>query len=154
MIGSCGGKEAAERLHFRILAPRSLQAGGPWTTSMPGRATCGAAKARRQAQLGGQLRRQLPPLRSGGGDHHLGALVEAGPRIVEGVDGGPGLEVQVAPPVDPLQQVAEEGRNIVDIERRSVLARGDQQVLGQGQLPLAEQGVAWVSSSCGRRSAA
>src|SRR5262249_35619605 len=60
---------------------------------------------------------------------------------VEGVDGGGGLEVEVARPVDALEQVTEEAGDVVDVEGGVVLAGDDEQVLGQGELPLAEDGV-------------
>ena len=63
------------------------------------------------------------------------------PRVVERVDRRPGLEVQVGSPVDALEQVPEEARDVVDVERRVVFARDDQQVLGQRELPLAEDRV-------------
>ena len=59
-------------------------------------------------------------------------------RIIERVDGRLRLEVQIARPVDPLEQVAEERGDVVNIQRGIVLARHDQQVLGQRELPLAE----------------
>ena len=83
--------------------------GGPWTTRTPG-SEVAAGKSPSAGARPRDLRGQFPPLRPGGGNHHLGALVETVAGIVEGVDGGAGLEMQVAPPVDPLQHMLEEGR--------------------------------------------
>ena len=94
-----------------------------------------------QPHSGAELDRELPAPRPGGGDHDLRPLVQPVPRIIEGVDRGPRLEMQVAGPVDPLEQVAQERGNVVNVERRIVLARDDQQVLRQRKLPLAEDGV-------------
>ena len=43
--------------------------------------------------------------------------------------------------IEPFQDVPEEGRNIVNIESGVVFASGEEQVLRQRQLPLAEDGV-------------
>src|SRR5262249_6469737 len=108
----------------------------------PGRPGCRAGRRggrrspRASASRGGGCRRG-----AGGGDDELGALVETGAGVVEGVDGGGGLEVEVARPVDALEQVAEEAGDVVDVEGGVVLAGDDEQVLGQRELPLAEDGV-------------
>ena len=49
--------------------------------------------------------------------------------------------MQVAPPIHPLQQVAEEVGDVADVQVRAVLGGGDAQVLGQRQLAVAQQGV-------------
>ena len=51
------------------------------------------------------------------------------------------LEVQVARPIDALQHVPQERGDVVDVELRIVGLVDDQQVLGQRQLPLAEDRV-------------
>src|SRR5262249_50819364 len=94
-----------------------------------------------QVQVVREVGRQGAALGAGGGDDQLGALVEAGARVVERVDRRARLEVQVGLPIDALQQVAEEGRDVVDVEFRVVLPGDDEQVLGQRQLPLAQEGV-------------
>ena len=50
------------------------------------------------------------PRRADGGDHQLRAFVQAAARVVERVDRGAGLKVQVASPVDALQQMPQETR--------------------------------------------
>ena len=50
-------------------------------------------------------------------------------------------------PVDALEQVPEERGDVVDVERRVVLLGDDQQVLGQRQLPLAEDRVGLRSAA-------
>ena len=82
-----------------------------------------------------------PQRRAGRRDHHLRAFVQPPAAVVERVDGGAGLEVQIAPPIDPLQHVAEELGHVADVQLRVVLAGDDPQVLGQRQLPVAQQGV-------------
>ena len=52
-------------------------------------------------------------------------------RIIEGVDRGPGLEMQVAGPVDPFEQVTQKGGDVVNVEAGVILTRDDQQVLRQ-----------------------
>ena len=79
---------------------------------------------------------------TGRGHHQLRALVQPVAAVVQRVDRGAGLEVQVPPPIDPLQHVAEEVGHVADVQLRIVFAGHDQQVLGQRQLPLAQQGVA------------
>src|SRR5262249_60404669 len=71
----------------------------------------------------------------------LRALVEPRARVVERVDGGARLEVQVALPVDALQQAQNERLDVVDVEVGDVLAGQDEEVFRQRQLPLAEDGV-------------
>ena len=99
------------------------------------------AEAVRQPQTAGTCVGQLAPHRPRGGDHQLRPFVQPRARIVQRVDRRAGLEMQVGPPVDPLQQVPEERRDVVDVESRIVLPGHDQQILGQRKLPLAENGV-------------
>src|SRR6185369_9830404 len=80
---------------------------------------------------------QLSPRRSGGGDDHLGTFVEPIAAVIEGVDGGGGLEMKVLAPVHPLQDMAEEGGDVTGVQLRRVILAGDEEVLGQGELPLA-----------------
>ena len=51
------------------------------------------------------------------------------------------LKVQIAPPIDPLEHVREELGDVAGRPGRVVLAGGDPEVLGQRQLPLAEDRV-------------
>ncbi len=44
-------------------------------------------------------------------------------------------------PVDALEKVTEESRDVVDVERRVILAGDDQEVFGQRELALTEQGI-------------
>ncbi len=111
-----------------------------------------------------QIGRQAAPRRAGRGDHHLRALVQPAARVVERVDRGAGLKVQVAPPIDPLQRRAEEtrrrrGRPAADCPRRrrstdtwpattapgpAGVGQGEQfprpRRLGVGHVPLAADG--------------
>ena len=84
----------------------------------PGSATRGSPKPSGSRRPAGTSVGKRPALRPGGGDHDLRALVQAVARVVEGVDRRPGLEVEVVRPVDPLQDVAEEGGDVVDVEAR------------------------------------
>ena len=106
----------------------------------PGRPGCragrpaGRAKPSGRRRSGGDLGRQRPALRAGGGDHDLRALVEAVARVVERVDRRPGLEVEVGRPVDPLQDVAEE-------------APGCRGCRGPGRPPWRRSGGTWPATS-------
>jgi hypothetical protein len=87
------------------------------------------------------LRGQVAALRAGGGDHQLAAGVEAqAGAVVEGVDRGAGVEVEVGRPVGAFEHVPEEPGHVVNVQVRRVLLRGDEQVLRQRQLPLPEHG--------------
>src|SRR6056297_3981366 len=46
--------------------------------------------------------------------------------------------MQIATPVDTFKQVLKKGRNIVDIKSWIVIFGSDQQVLGEGELPLSK----------------
>ena len=97
-----------------------------------------ARAAVRPASSVGKLRAQRP----GGRDHQLRAFVQAGARVVERVDRRAGLKVQVAPPVDALEQMPQETRRCRERRAPGSSSRGhDQQILGQRQLPLAQHGV-------------
>ncbi len=48
------------------------------------------------------------------------------------------MEVAVASPVDPLEQVGEEGGDVMRIQARGITAAHDEEILGQRQLPLSE----------------
>ena len=81
----------------------------PFDNQHAGQGQLGVFEAVRQAQIAGQFGRQFPARRAGGGDDQFGAALEAAAGIVEGIDGGTGLEVQIPPPVDPFQQMPERG---------------------------------------------
>ena len=49
--------------------------------------------------------------------------------------------MQVGPPVHPLQKMQQKSGDIVNVQRRIVFPRDDQQIFGQGELSLAEDGV-------------
>ena len=72
--------------------------------------------------------------------------------VVEGVDGRSGLEVQVGRPIDPLQEVAEELGNIVDIECGVVFAGDDRRYFASESCPWPRIALATVRISCGRRT--
>src|SRR5438128_993671 len=67
-------------------------------------------------QVFGQLDGELALRWSNGGNHQLRAFVERPAGIVERVDRRLGLKVQVAPPIDTAEQVAEEAGKIMDLE--------------------------------------
>lgn len=88
-----------------------------------------------------QFAGQRSPRRTRSRDHDLRSLVQPVPGVVKGVDRRPGLEMQIGPPIDPLQQVAEERGDIMDIECGLVFAGDDQEVFRQRKLALAKDGV-------------
>ena len=94
-----------------------------------------------QTQVGWDLGGQPPPLFAHRRHHHLRAAIEPRARVVEGVDGGAGLEVQVAAPVDAFEQVAKKPGHVARAQAGIVVLGDDEQVLGQRELPLAEDGV-------------
>ena len=116
---------------------------GPSTTRTPGNTTRGLRKPKPSGSV--RFRRNSPAsVRigwSGRGNHHLRALVQSPAAVVERVDRGAGLKVQVAAPIDPLQHVAEELGHVAHVQARVVLAGGDPEILGQRHLPVAQQGV-------------
>lgn len=107
----------------------------------PGKDDPGRAEAVEEVEVGRDFRFEAAPRWAGGGDDEFGALVEAVAGVVEGVDGGAGLEVEVAGPVDALEQVAEELVDVVDVEFGGVVAGDDEQVFGEAHLALAEDGI-------------
>ena len=111
------------------------------TASTPGNATRGSRKPSGKRRSRGQLRRQLAARRPDGGDHQLRAFVEPAARVVERVDRRAGLEVQIGSPIDALQQMAKKRRRCRGCPAPDRLPGDDQQILGQRQLPLAEDGV-------------
>lgn len=56
--------------------------------------------------------------------------MEARSRVVERVDGGLGVEVQIAPAVDALEQVAEEAGDVAYPQGRGIVVRHDEEILG------------------------
>ena len=77
---------------------------------------------------------ERPSFRSRPGNHQLGAGVQAGARVVEGVDGGTGLEVEIGGQIHAAENVVQHSGNVVGGQFRSVLAGRDEQVLGQRAL--------------------
>jgi len=134
-------RRSAEATEGGVFARGVGKVGGPSDGEDSGEGDAGIVEAFGQAEARKDLGQEGPSPRAGGGDHDLRALIQAVAGVVEGVDRGPGLEVEVGRPVDPLQDVAEEGRDVVDVEVGVVLLGGDQEVLGQRHLPLAEDGV-------------
>src|SRR5512137_1469770 len=108
--------EAAETLDNRIALPPSLTRPRPLDRQNARQADIGTAETGRELQAGRRLVRQPGADRTRGGDDDLGTLVETAAAVIEGVDGGGGLEMQSAAPVDPLQQMAEESGDIVGME--------------------------------------
>ena len=70
--------------------------------------------------------RQLAHHRPSCGDDDLRAVVYALPGIVERVDRSSRVKMQIATPIDAPQQVLEERRNVVNIQRLVVGAIDDQ----------------------------
>ena len=103
-----------------------------------GQADPRAAEAGGQARTGRKRDGQLPDRRAAGGDDELRAGVEARARVVERVDRGLGVEMAIAPPVGPGEQMSEERADIVGVEARRIAAGDDEQVLGERQLSLTE----------------
>ena len=103
--------------------------------------SAGAPKPSGKRSCAGSACRQRAHLRADRRDHELAALVERAARVVERVDRGLGLEVQVAPRIEAREHVREERRHVVDRERWVVAAVRDQQVLRERHLALAEHGV-------------
>ena len=110
---------------------------------MPGKNTRGRrnpnASGSDQPAVAGH--RQRPQRRAGRRNHHLRPLVQPTAAVVERVDRRARLEVQIAPPIDPLQHVAQEVGHVAHVQLRVVLAGDDPQILRQRQLPVAQQGV-------------
>ena len=82
----------------------------------------------RQAQPRGDGRRQVAALRAGGGEDDLRPLVQGGAGVIQRIDGRSRVKMQVARPVDALEEVGEEGRDIVDIQSSIILIRDDEQI--------------------------
>ncbi len=87
----------------------------------------------------GEIRRQrcgqLPLFIAAASHDDFRAGIPTLARVVEGVDGGFSLKVQVALPVHPLQHVAEEGADIVGRQVRYVAGGGDNEEFSQRSLP-------------------
>ena len=81
---------------------------------------------------------QISPLRTCGRNHNLRTLIDTRSRIVQSIHGRPGLKMQVAFPVNSLQDMPEIVCDVMDIERRLILLSHDEQILGERQLPLSE----------------
>ncbi len=87
-----------------------------------------------QAQQGGNFARQLAARRSAGGDYQFRSAVEAVTRIIERIHCRPRMEMQIARPIDALQDMAEESLQVVNVQA-ALRVLGDPQVLGEGKLP-------------------
>ena len=96
------------------------------------------AEAVRQRHERRELPRQGPPGRAAGGHDELRAGIEPAARVVERVDRGLGVEVAVAGPVNPREQVRQERGHVVGVESGGIPAGDDEQVFGERELPLAE----------------
>ena len=96
------------------------------------------AEAIGQRDAGREFARQCADGWAAGRDHELRPGIEATAGVIEGVDRGFGMEVAVATPVDPLEQVGEERGHVVGIEARGIATAYDEEILGERQLPLAE----------------
>ena len=64
-------------------------------------------------------------------DHDFGSAVQSRARIVEGIDGGAGVKVQVALPIHAFENVAKKGWHVVNVEPGIVALRDDEQILGE-----------------------
>ena len=109
LIASLGPYASQKRRSAGSISdPSRISYRGPCTASTPGKQIARLGESVRQAQIARQLRRQRPARRTNGGEHDLRAFVQAAAGIIQRVDRRARLEVQVARPVDALQQMREE----------------------------------------------
>src|SRR5712671_3856197 len=90
------------------------------------------------SQVAWYFRRQFEARRSDSCDDHLRAGIEGSAGVVECVDCGFRLEMEVASPVGAHQDVAEERGDVVQVESWVVGVVGDQQEFRERKLALAE----------------
>ena len=82
--------------------------------------------------------RRYPPHRTGCAHDQFQSAIQGAAAVVERIDGGPGLKMQIAREIDPLQDVSQESCFVLDVELRIVFLSGDHQVFGERQLALSQ----------------